>query len=113
MNTLASMDLSAQTIAIPNETGRRLRTQAQLLGAVIGLAGGTLAALIGSLLTGISWFVPNAAAQHWLAIAGAALLFMTIPLLILGAYCLDWREKDKQQRYSKVVRFGDDDEGER
>ncbi|MGH9849650.1 MAG: hypothetical protein ACREBD_07295 [Blastocatellia bacterium] len=48
--------------------------------------------------------------RGWLSTVGSALLLMTIPLIIFGGYCLDWIEKDKSQRYSKVVRYEDEDD---
>src|SRR5262249_40308272 len=68
---------------------------AQLLGATFGLAGGILAGLLGSLLTAVCWFVKDIGAHHALSIMGTTLLFMTIPLIIFGAYCMDWMEKDR------------------
>jgi hypothetical protein len=80
------------------------------LGAVIGLAGGVLAALMGSLLTAICWFVTDIGAHHILSEMGTALLFVTIPLIIFGGYCMDWMEKSKPQQYSKVARYDENDD---
>ena len=57
-------------------------------GAVFGLVGGILAALLGSLLTAAAWVV-GGEIQTWLHAFAASLLLSTIPLLALGAYCLD------------------------
>jgi hypothetical protein len=84
--------------------------QSQLLSAAAGLFGGVASAMLGSVFTAASWFVANEGARHWLSTAGTVLLFLTIPLLIFGGYCMDWMEKDKPQRHSKVVRYEDDDE---
>jgi hypothetical protein len=54
--------------------------------------GGIIAALIGSVLTAITWFV-GAPIHPWLHGAGTALLIATIPLLIFSGYCLDWSER--------------------
>lgn len=66
------------------------------LGAVCGLAGGVIAALLGSLLTASAWFTSGGgggnSSVHTL---GAILLFLTIPLLVLGAHCLDLMDKRK------------------
>ena len=51
-----------------------------------------VAALIGSVLTAITWFL-GAAVHPWLHGAGTALLIATIPLLIFSGYCLDWSER--------------------
>ena len=58
-------------------------------GAVMGLVGGLLTALSGSLLTGISWLVSDAGLAAALHQIGGVLLCATIPLLMLGAFCLD------------------------
>ena len=89
---------------------RRLLAKAQALGAVGGLTGGIFSALFGAGFTVAGWLTANQGARQWLSTVGTALFFMTIPLLIFGAYCLDWMEKDKPQRHSKVVRYEDDDD---
>jgi hypothetical protein len=89
---------------------RRRITKAQSLGALIGLAGGIFSGLFGAAFTAASWFVANEGTHRWLSTIGTALLFLTIPLLIFGGYCLDWMEKDKPQRHSKVVRYEDEDD---
>jgi hypothetical protein len=83
---------------------------AQSLGAVFGLAGGMLASLFGASLTAICWFVTDLGAHHALSEMGTALLFMAIPLLIFGGYCMDWMEKNKAKPYSRVARYDDEDD---
>jgi hypothetical protein len=73
----------------------------RLCGSLIGLCGGVAVALLGALLTTAAWFERDAIVQRWLSTAGTVLLCSTIPLIILGAFCLDWLEKDKSQRWSK------------
>jgi hypothetical protein len=96
--------------AKPRSTIRRWLAKAQALGAVAGLAGGILSALFGAGFTVASWLAANKGARQWLSTAGTALFFLTVPLLIFGAYCMDWMEKDKPQRHSKVVRYEDEDD---
>jgi hypothetical protein len=64
-------------------------------GAVLGLFGGLLVAVTGSLFTAMSWFI----GKYWHGFAfqriGTALLFSVIPLLLLGAHCLDLSEKNR------------------
>ena len=110
MNTLTLLHQDAHVGAKPRVTGRRVRELAQVAGAVAGLAGSVLAGLLGALFTAASWFVTNEGARQWLSTAGTVLLFLTIPLLILGGYCMDWMEKDKPRCYSKVARYEDDDD---
>jgi hypothetical protein len=71
-------------------------------GAIVGLAGGVVVVFFGSALTAISWFTGAAAHVQTL---GTVLLFLTIPLLILGAECLDLIDKEKEQ--AKESRFHD------
>jgi hypothetical protein len=70
------------------------------LGVVVGLAGGMVAFLFGSVFTAISWFTQ---ADSVIKTMGTVLLFMTIPLLIFGAVCLDSLEKKKKME--KESRF--------
>jgi hypothetical protein len=81
---------------------------AETVGAAIGLAGGGLAGVLGSLLTGAGWFVADPGARHLLSVMGTTLLFLTIPLIIFGACCMDWVEKDKAPRHSDVTPYQDD-----
>ena len=94
----------------PRLANQRLLAKAQALGAVAGLAGGILSALFGAGFTAASWLAANQGARQWLSTIGTALFFLTVPLLIFGGYCMDWMEKDKPQRHSKVVRYQDEDD---
>ena len=67
-------------------------------GAIIGLSGGLIAALSGSLLTAISWFTAAESGSSLVRALGTSLLFVTIPLLIFGAHCLDLREAGPKER---------------
>jgi high-affinity Fe2+/Pb2+ permease len=71
------------------------RWDCQSLGAIIGMAGGIIVAFLGSLLTFGSWFMRGEIGrfEH---VAGTVLLFLTIPLLVLGAHCLDLVERRKK-----------------
>jgi hypothetical protein len=62
-------------------------------GACVGLFGGVIAPLVGLALTALAWFIGD---WHGLHITrdGAVLLFLTIPLLIFGAHCLDLIDKE-------------------
>jgi hypothetical protein len=61
-------------------------------------------------MTSAAWFEQETLVQRWLSTAGTVLLCSTIPLIILGAFCLDWLEKDKSQRRRKDS--PDEDEGD-
>jgi hypothetical protein len=82
------------------------------MGALAGLVGGVVAGLFGAILTAASWFVINEGARHLFSSTGTALLFLTVPLLILSGYCLDWMEKDMPRRHSKAVRYEDEGAGQ-
>jgi hypothetical protein len=68
------------------------------LGTVMGLSGGIIAALAGSLLTALTWFTGTGGGGSYARALGTILLFMTIPLLVCGAHCLDLTEKHKGRR---------------
>lgn len=67
-------------------------------GAVLGLGGGLIAPILGSIITVISWFVDPA--WHGISLhgSGTTLFALTLPLLILGAHCLDLLDKEKNRR---------------
>jgi hypothetical protein len=76
------------------------------VGAVAGLAGGFLAALLGSALLLVAW-VEGAAQGSGVSLHrwGTILLLLTMPLLVFGAHCLDrqeaaskWASKRKELR---------------
>jgi hypothetical protein len=64
-------------------------------GACVGLLGGVFAPLLGLALTALAWFITQ---WHGVPLknAGAILLFLTIPLLILGAHCLDLIDQENE-----------------
>jgi hypothetical protein len=66
------------------------------LGAIFGLVGGIVTPLVGSILTAMSWLTGST--WHGFAIhrIGTVLLFMTIPLLLFGAHCLDLSDKERE-----------------
>jgi hypothetical protein len=66
------------------------------VGAIIGLSGGVVSALIGSVMTAFSWFTGAGGAADYVRTTGTILLVLMIPLLIFGAHCLDLKEKRKK-----------------
>lgn len=62
----------------------------RMLGAGLGLFGGLLSAVLGSLLTVGSWLAREPHNRALLHQLGSVLLCSTIPLLLLGGFCLDW-----------------------
>ncbi|MBO0858336.1 MAG: hypothetical protein J2P21_07715 [Chloracidobacterium sp.] len=93
---------------------RRAIEHAKVACAAAGMFGGVASATFGSVFTGASWFVANEGARRWLSATGEVLLFLTIPLLIIGGFCMDWLEKDNPKRDPKGGRYEyeDDDEDE-
>jgi hypothetical protein len=64
-------------------------------GACVGLFGGVIAPLAGLALTALAWIIGDWHGFH-LGRDGAVLLFLTIPLLIFGAHCLDLLDKETE-----------------
>jgi len=110
MSALLATNFEAKTEREVGALSRERFANAQTLGAVFGLTGGVLAALFGASLTAICWFVTDIGAHKALSEMGTALLFMAIPLIIFGGYCMDWMEKNKPKRYSNIARYDDDDD---
>src|SRR5215510_14036735 len=65
----------------------------QTAGAVFGLLFGIISPLIGSARTALSWL--SGPEWHGFSVQryGTILLFLTFPLLLLGAHCLDLMDK--------------------
>lgn len=84
-----------------SETTLEYRTQGfcwgwRSFGALVGLLGGIVAALIGSVFTAISWITGVEGNGAYMQTLGTVFLFLTIPLLVLGAHCLDVVEKGEE-----------------
>lgn len=113
MDALALTQTETKRLGKTSTTGKQFLVKVQVTGVVAGLAGGVIAGILGALLTVAGWLAGDDGVRHWLSTAGSVLLFMTIPLLILGGYCLDWLEKDKPQHHSKVARYDEEEDCER
>lgn len=66
-------------------------------GAVLGLCGGIIAPIVGSILTAIAWFIGPVWHGLFLQRDGTVMLFLTIPLLIFGAHCLDLMDRQEER----------------
>ena len=66
-------------------------------GAAFGLIGGILAPIFGSVFTVVGWL--SGPTWHGFAVQriGTVLLFLTIPLLLFGAHCLDLSDRKDEQ----------------
>jgi len=83
-----------------NNQTKRARRNWEATGAFCCFTGGIGAALIGSILTATTWIL-GAQLHPWLHGLGTALLIVTIPLLILSGYCLDWMERNATSQRSQ------------
>jgi len=110
MKALAFTQMNTQPETSRQPISRQLLAKMQVAGAVAGLAGGVGSGLVGALLIVAGWLTVNKDVQHWLSTTGSVLLVLTIPLIILGACCLDWIEKKEPKRVSKIARYDDDDD---
>lgn len=66
--------------------------------AAFGFCGGIAAAVLGSILTAVAWF--TGAVWHGYSVQrfGTILLFLTIPLLVFGAHCLDLLDRERERK---------------
>lgn len=64
--------------------------------AAFGLGAGFIAPVCASIATVVSWFTDPVWHHVSLHQAGTTLFFVTLPLLILGAHCLDLIDRDKK-----------------
>jgi len=71
--------------------------------AVTGLVGGVVAPLLGTMFEAIAWFINSIPVNSYLHVLSIVLCALTIPLLTLGASCLDLLEA-KHTRLSPVGR---------
>jgi hypothetical protein len=64
--------------------------------AVFGLCAGFIAPILGSIVTAVSWFKDPSWHGVSLHQVSTTLFVSTLPLLILGAHCLDLLDKEKK-----------------
>jgi hypothetical protein len=57
--------------------------------AVVGLAGGVISPILGATADVITWFVQSQSVNSHLHVLSIVLCALTLPLIILGAFCLD------------------------
>ncbi|HJY28057.1 MAG TPA: hypothetical protein VJ306_08535 [Pyrinomonadaceae bacterium] len=70
-------------------------------GACVGMLGGVIAPLLGLALSFLASFIGDWHGFH-VRREGAVLLFLTIPLLIFGAHCLDLLDKEVSAEESRL-----------
>lgn len=94
---IALNDFKMRRVALGPPKARPLAQRQQIwdwrtFGAIFGLSAGIISVTIGSLMTVVSWF-QSPVGNSYAKIIGTVLLLLTIPLLILGAHCLDLAKK--------------------
>ena len=67
-------------------------------GAVFGFTGVFVTVVVGSALTIIGWVIGPEGAGPFLQRLATVLFLLTVPLLILGAHCLDLAENEAARR---------------
>lgn len=110
------MDRRYESLREWKETERRLKNLYdwtrrggltwQAAGAVSCNVGGVLAGAVGTLLSAVAWALGDESGGLSLHNVGGVLLLSMIPLLILGAHCLDLLdrrvERSRQPKYARV-----------
>jgi len=77
---------------VSRETKRNLAL-VESASAIACFVGGILAGILGTFLSASAWILGGE--QHPVVHGlGTAFLLVTIPLLILAGYCMDWLERD-------------------
>lgn len=66
--------------------------------AAFGFCGGACAGVAGSFLTALAWFTGAVWHGYSLQRSGTILLFLTIPLFVLGAHCLDLLDRERERK---------------
>jgi hypothetical protein len=61
----------------------------------LGLAGGVIALILGSIVTAVSWFIDPNWHGVFLHQTSTFIFVLAIPFFILGAHCLDLIDKEK------------------
>ncbi|MDQ5847219.1 MAG: hypothetical protein M3539_18180 [Acidobacteriota bacterium] len=74
--------------------------------ALCCFAGGIAAGIVGSVLTALTWIV-GGEVHPWVRGVGTGLLILTIPLLILAGYCMDWMERKPKNQPEETSRGED------
>ncbi len=82
----------------------------QSIGAVLGLVGGILSPVLGTLLIAVMWFIHSQEEISALNVLSIVSFVLTLPLLAGGAHCLDLLERktaevsahDEQPAYKTI-----------
>jgi uncharacterized BrkB/YihY/UPF0761 family membrane protein len=77
-------------------TRRKLPSSCWLLGALFGIGGGLLATLLVPSLSLCAWWMSDAQLSH----LSTLIAYAALPLLLLGASCLDWYEKAERKNHA-------------
>lgn len=77
----------------------------QSIGAVLGLVGGVLSPVIGTLFIAVAWFINSEPTLSTFNVLSIVSFVLTIPLLAFGAHCLDLLDR-KSSRSSLITARG-------
>ena len=94
IHLVEGQDACGKAVPPPNSRSSKLVQT----GAVLGLAGVPVAGLVGCGLLLIGAITPEPAVHATLVSLGSDALYAVIPLLILGAFCMDRLEQDRKPR---------------
>jgi hypothetical protein len=96
---------SEQTLPVNELTPRSIISELRCHGwtlktgsAAFGFCGGVGAGVLGSIFTVVAWFTGAVWHGHSIQRFGTVLLFLTIPLLVFGAHCLDLLETQDERK---------------
>jgi hypothetical protein len=89
MEIITANLLDAQMRYKESTSYRRNGLRSVLIGGLISLISGVLFPLLGSLLTAASWLVGNNRFGYSLHGSGSIFLILTVPTLVIAAFCLD------------------------
>lgn len=78
------------------ERTRQVASSWEAISAFCCLAGGIMAGIVGTIVSALAWII-GGELHPWVRGLGSGLLIVTIPLLILAGYCLDWMEGKKKE----------------
>lgn len=93
MNAVTHVHEDFQSTSKAGTTGQTLLAHLQIVAGVVCIGGGVFSSIVGSLLSAAGWIAGDTGVKEGLSRSGSGLLFLVIPLIIIGAFFLDSLEK--------------------